>query len=377
MYKPIFVSTLGRGMNRFIVVASILLMLSCRDRFSMYPIRSIEQPSEKSDRIVEDFLNNSLEKYPSNVELGVERLKYFQKKGWSTEAEQLMSNLLKLDSANYNISELATDYYLSQGELDKALIYADRAEILGAQSAGFYQMKAQLFSQLGEYDQAIDYINKAILINRSDFSAYYTKGKIYLTLGDTLSGLKFLEMSLSHYRTRHEVLYEISDIYESMGEYARAEELIVAAMQYAPESEKLIIKRAGIQKNGQRFVDAKQTLWKSFSQNEAHLESGMALSYLYFELTNYDSAIAVSNMVQTRDTSWIEPVLLNARAYDKKYFLTTALRNYEKVIELDSTHEEAQSEMQKVLGKIAYLRKLREAKEAMPVFDFMAPKKNK
>lgn len=357
------------------VLLSFILISGCGERFSRYPI-PFDEASYEDLQGIELFLEKQIKNDPNNVAAGIEKLKLEQKAGWKKDSENLVQTLLKTDSASAVIRELAADYYLNRNMISTSLRHANMAEELGANSASFYQLKAILFSRLDKYDEAIDYTNKAILINRSDYNSYYTKGKIYLALKDTASALRFMEISLKQDRSNTDLLYQICNLYQQRGQYATALNLINEAIELDQANEQLNIKKAGILQDMKDFMAAKRILWTSFYEDVAHTKSGLTLGKLFYDRSNYDSAIVLSNLLTQRDSTFIDAILLRARAYDRKYFLNNAASNYEMLLSIDSTHQEAQEEMQKVKGKIAYLRRLREARESMPVFDIIAPKKN-
>lgn len=359
-----------------LALALFILCSSCGERFSLYPIPNADQNPIDTKKEVGRFLDKSLSENPDNVDIAIQKLRYLKEEGWVSDSRVFVDRYLEKDSLNQVLHELAADFYISRNMLGTALRQANAAEALGANSPDFYDMKAVLFSRLGKYKEAIDYINKAILLNRSDYSAYYTKGKIYLTLKDTLSALKFMETSLEYNRDDHELLYEISDIYEGKKDYTQAMQLIDRAIQEKPSMESLQIKKASIQLSSGAATEGKRTLKSTFHMNESHMESGYKLAKLYFDEGIYDSTILIANSLIGRDSIALEALLLKARSFNKKYFYNNAVQNYKMLLAIDSTNQEAREEMRKVNGKIAYLRKLKETRASMPVFDLVSPKKN-
>lgn len=355
-------------------LVAVLVLFSCESRFSNYAIRNAVSESGEYQREAARYIDENLEEYPENLDLAILKLKLLKEQGWPEESFVFLKNTISLDSAHATVLEMAADFHLSQLNLDPALFYAGLAEKNGAQSARFYQLKSRIYNEMGEYDRAIDYINKAILINRSDFKSYYDKGKIYLSFGDTISGLKFMRRGLSQFRNNHEVLYEVSDIYEKTGQYDEALNLIDEAISFAPDSEKLRIKKAEILLGQNRTEEAKSVLLASVSEDSTRVDSGIQLGKIHLKQLKFDSAIVIAQRILNVDSLFTEALLIKARAYDGKGFLISSLNNYNQILSIDSLHEEAVNESEKVKRKRAYLQKLKEEQEAIPTFDFFLQK---
>lgn len=350
-----------------------LALFSCESRFSKYAIHDATNRADHQEETAQ-YIEKSLEENPDHASVAVLKLKLLKSADWPEESFAFLKEVISKDSANATVLELAADFHLSQPNLDPALYYAGLAEKNGAQSAGFYQLKSRIYNEMGEYDRAIDYINKAILINRSDFKSYYDKGKIYLSFGDTISGLKFMRRGLAQYRNNHEVLYEVSDIYEKIGQHNEALNLIDEAISFAPDSEKLKIKKSKILLGQDKIAEAKQILSASFMEDSTRVGSGIELGNIHLDQSRYDSAIVMADKTLAVDSLLIGAWLLKARAYDGKGFLISSLNNYTQVLSIDSLHEDARNESEKVKRKRAYLQKLKEEQEAIPTFDFFLQK---
>lgn len=328
-----------------------------------------------SEELSLDDINDALYKYPNSMDLKVQKLKLLSEKDWETTTDDFVERILENDPYNQKAYELISKYYISKNQIEKAFEVATKAENNGANTSSFYELKSLLHNRIGDYTKSIDYINKAILLNRSNFQYYYTKGKIYLNLRDTISAIKFMKRSLSHFKNNFKVLYETSDLYEKSYQFEEAEKLILDAITYAPNVEKLKIKYAEILMGQGKLQQAKIVLWEAFGTNNYNINSALMLSDIFLASYQYDSVIKVSKQILDIDSTNIYALHKSAISYDKKGLLSSSITNYKRVLEQDSLFENAKEEMRKVMSKRAYLQKLKDRRAAMPVFDIVAPKK--
>ncbi|MDP4680455.1 MAG: hypothetical protein NWS46_08835 [Cyclobacteriaceae bacterium] len=363
--------------NYFVKLLFVLVLFSCENRFSKYAVPKIDELKTYDQSKVNAYIRENMKQFPNNIDFIIYKLRILKDRDWPIGSNSEINTALLIDSLNTSVLELAADLYVNRKEYDEALGFAAKAEKLGANSAIFYQLKSQIYNGKGQYDRAIDYINKAILINRSDYKSYYDKGKIYLSFGDTISGLKFMNTGLAHYKNNHEALYEVSDIYEKIGHYTESEKLINEAIYFAPKNEKLRIKQSEIYNNQGKKIEAKEVLKTYFHEDSTSLESAMNLGNIYFELLDFDSAILVLDQINSYDSLNLGALLLKAKSYDMKGFYNNSISNYEQVLSVDSSYQDAKLEWEKVSRKRAYLQKLKKEREAVPSFDFIIPTKKK
>ena len=112
-------------------------------------------------------------------------------------------------------------------------------------------------------------------------------------------------------------------------------------------------------------------------EDSTRFDSGVLLADLYRKMFAYDSALKISNLILETDSMNLDALLVRARTYDQRGFFTSAIHNYEQVLAIDSLHQDARVEWEKVKRKRAYLQKLKEEQEAIPTFDFFIQRKEK
>ena len=100
------------------------------------------------------------------------------------------------------------------------------------------------------------------------------------------------------------------------------------------------------------------------------------LADLYQDQGLTDSSLMISDNLLSMDSTIISEHIRQGQLYDQKNFLSRSLESYNRALALDSTSELALSGRLKVWRKLAYLRELREAKEQLPQFQSLTPKKN-
>lgn len=155
--------------------------------------------------------------------------------------------------------------------------------------------------------------------------------------------------------------------------------------------------------------EAEQWLKKQVSLDSTQFDFSLLLAELYYAQQREDEAIAIfeklheqqllqasrfllSHYQSTNDLSatfnYADEILLfdslntnalnhKAWVFDRRGYYASALQYYEKSLAIDSLNQEASIGVEKVEGKIAYLRKLKERRDSAPRLEFTVPKRKK
>lgn len=356
------------------VILSILIFISCSDQYSKYAL-PLENSLVALDQVNGyDNIDEALEDFPNSQKIIIQKLKVHKQNNWDTTSEEI-KYLLSSSNKNLIVYQLAAEYFLAVNNIEEALSLTTLVEENGAKGADFYELKSLIYSKLRKYTEAIDYINKAIFLNRSDFKSYFTKGRIYLNLKDTVSAIKYMKLGLNKYQKNYTVLYEVSDLYEKTKQYDQAEGVILEAISYAPNEEKLKLKYAEILIGQNKKPKAKSTLREAFLLNKSNVKIGLKLSDIYIQNKKYDSAILITDQVLLEDSTNLFALRNKAYSFGKKGYYNSSIINYKMVLSQDSLFENAKEELDKVLANRAYLQKIKDRRAAMPIFENVAPKK--
>jgi len=353
------------------ILASWIILPSCQERFGLNPIRVLTDENLAIDKS-EVYLLQAKEK---NKEYYRQFLLVKKSRGWKEFETSDLKKIIPLHTTDLTICLLLLEYYLHLHDFTMASLLAEQAEALGARSAEYFINKATLYTALHQYDRAIDNINKALLLNPSDFSIYLQKGNIYLSYGDTTSAIHFIGESFANNQRESGILYQLSSLYALTHQAQKAQSLIDEALLSNPSNVRMLAVKAELQEAQNDFAGAMDTYRELLALQKPG--AGLALAKIYFQQQIYDSAIYYADKTLAMDTVSLDALLIKANAFDQKGYFSSALLNYEQILTIDSTHQQAIEGVKKVDRKIAYLRKSREARAAIPRFDFAAPAKKK
>lgn len=360
--------------SRYLVtVAAVLLCLllgSCDQRIGNAPI-----PEQLSQGNMMGEIDLVVDKKLSKFEINelIQYLKLHEQAGWRGINEKEISDCISVFGNNSNLLELVSDFYLARGDIDKAIFYTVKAEDNGANSAEFYKKKANVHKAINEYSIAIDYLNKAVLLNKNDPDIYLLKGDIYLKLEDSISALKYKEEAFYHDSSRYDIAFDLAHIYESVDEYNKAFLLADHLISVSYEVETVGFLIVKLLRHEENHLEANQKLASMLE--EGTIKAGEQLLTFFMVQNLYDSAIHYSAKILLQDSINMTALEAKAASFDEKGYFTSALMYYNQMLAIDSLNKEANEGVRKVNGKIAYLRKLREQREAIPTFDFATEKK--
>lgn len=345
---------------------------SCDRRFSAEPVfgeYSAIEPLAESVEI------SQIQPTDFSINDAIQYLKIYERMNWEELTEEELMRWNEEFPENAMILELTSDFYLSHGDIDQALSYNSKAESHGAQSVDFYKKRSKIFAAKDDYGLAIDYINKAVAINGSDPDIYLSKGEVYLKFGDSLSALTNKRHAFSNDSTRLDIAADLAYLFAHNKESNKAFEIIkwLEFNNYKPV-EMSNLKASLYRQVGNSQLANKQ-LGDLLAQGET--EAGLSLLKFFRQKNKYDSIIHYATKILELDSLSLPAMEAKAFSFDRKGYFSSALLYYNQMLNIDSLNEEALKGVRKVNGKIAYLRQLREQREAIPTFDFASPDNKK
>ncbi|MFY0625444.1 MAG: tetratricopeptide repeat protein [Reichenbachiella sp.] len=343
----------------------------CQTPVSQSPI-----PNELStDSAILD-LQYLLEKNNSDSEeASILLMKEWQSSNWYAADSTVVRRLTDTYAENNLICELGASYYLEQGNLKKAIALTEKILASGTVSLSFYRLMSSLASSQKHFDLAIDYINKALLINVKDAALYADKGNVYLQFGDSLSALTYLRKAFEMNDELDGIGYKIAEIYYMQGEYMEAESLLSELLEKDSINKRNQFLLAQIHFDNNKEPLAIEVFKEMLNQRD--LEAGNYLLKHFEKNGMLDSIFYYANKIIEIDSLNVSALNQKAKFFDKRGYYPSAIVYYNKTLAIDSLNKEAIAGVSKVEGKIAYLRKLKEQREATPRIEFAVPKKMK
>lgn len=347
----------------------LFILFGCDQRFGTerQPAASVRVEAAEVSVLLTERESRSLDTHGV-----IQYLKLHEQTQWSQISEEEINDWVVKFDQHPEVLELISDYYLNQENLDLAYLYNSMAETYGAKSADFYKKRAKIHAAMEKYGLAIDYINKAVMINGSDPDVYLSKGDIYLSLKDSASALSYREQAFAQDSSRLDIAKDLAYLFAGASKEARSHELASWLIGQDYEVNDMVDLKATLyRKSGQHAL---ANLLLKTLLDSGYTTAGHALVKHFRQINQHDSIIYYATKVLQQDTINLSAMGAKAYSFDAKGYFSSALIYYNQMLNIDSLNEEALEGIRKVNGKIAYLRKLREQREAIPTFDFAAPK---
>lgn len=290
-------------------------------------------------------------------------------------------------------------YTYDQGDLRKALDHAKKAIQLDDENALYYYLVAQIYASLEENNEALDnalksyslgYVNPElqILISQqyyakeeieksreflnvvlrkkpNDPSVTFLKARMLLQDHDTVSAIDWINKTLSIDSTYTEAMERKAEIEiagDNLEEAIRIRERIY---QINPENITNMYTVGTLQLELKNYDEATKWFKEVIKKDSTHLSSYLQLAEIKLENYQYDSSRFYSEIALQYDSAFNDARLIIARSYDKQYMYSRALEVYQNILARDSTFEIATIEMEQLLKKIAYLRRIQQRQDSV------------
>lgn len=351
-----------------IVCCTVLLFQGCEKRFGNVPVQQMDIAAETPSQSIK-VSSKQLSTFDIN-EL-IQYLQMHERVDWENTSEEELLDWLSQYQKNAELLELVSDYYLAKEDLTKALHYNSMAEDYGANTTEFYKKRASIYAALGRNGLAIDYINKAVMINGNDPDIYLLKGEVYLSLGDSISALKYKLQAYQQDSSRLDIARDLAFLYAHARNYSQSRALVTLLNEADYEATEINFLNVELYREEQKNQEANQLLDEMLTAGD--LVAGDSLIGFFEQHTMYDSVIFYATKLLEIDSLNVGALEAKAISFDHKGYYASALQYYQHILAIDSLNEEGLEGVRKVKGKIAYLRKLRERREAIPTFDFASP----
>ncbi|MGK7390211.1 MAG: tetratricopeptide repeat protein [Candidatus Cyclobacteriaceae bacterium M2_1C_046] len=295
----------------------------------------------------------------------------------------------------YRLARLTYD----QGNAVQALAYAEKAVQLDDENAFYYYLLAQVNASLGKSKEALDnalksyslgyvnpelqiiisqqyyaekeygkgerFLDAAIRKKQNDPSVTFLKAVLMLQKNDTTAGLQWIEKTLA-------IDSAYTDAIERKAKIAMAQKNIQEAISLREKIYTLEPKNTenlytlGVLNLEITQYDAAEEWFRQLVQLDANnLSAYLQLSEIKLEKRQYDSVRFYAEKALQYDQSFDDVRLLIARSYDRQYRYNQALEVYQEILSRDSTFEIAIVEMEQLLKKIAYLRRVRQKQDSI------------
>ncbi|MBL3658248.1 tetratricopeptide repeat protein [Fulvivirga sediminis] len=345
---------------RILLIFIPLITISSCVKYSRDPMETLEMKVDTDQTL--EYLQDLESDYASEPQLYYQLARTYYQKGNYAAADNNIKKAINLAEGN-------PDYYYLEGKVQQKLNHSNRAikslltaEALGMKSFDLYRILATEYLNESQVDKAKASVERLLQLEQTG-EGYRLKGDVMLVMNDTTDAIENYDKALklnSKETASHLRLY---DIYARQQLYDKAEYHIDKLLQISPKKTAYIENKAYLLSNTDR-LDTAKLLYKTLVEERGELKDLYNLANTFYKMREYDSAQLVSNKAYEEDNSFLAARLITARSLDKQRQYQLAIQTYEEILAKDSTNNLAQTELEVLRRKVAYLWRLQQEKQS-------------
>ncbi len=363
-----------RRFSKNLVLVSLVLTISCQQQDRSYPLVEVPEVGAAFYQSSLTEAERLVEADPDNPDAYYKKAIYLEAVGRIDEALSTVKQAINLDPA--------PDYLLKEaqllehtGDYETALARVSRAQILGGDYPDLWHLMAKLNYLQGNLNSALSEVNQALLKYPESLTYYCTKGKIEWALNDTLKALESFSNSVTSPETSYESLKYLALINQSTGDFEKAFAYLDQNLKEYPKDREVLLHKGKLfSENGQ--YDSALVVFHYLSVTDStDIEPLYQSAVAHFHKRWYDSTLYYAQKALQIDDHHLPSLLAEARVYDRRTYYGTSMRKYGEILAIDSTYQPAVEELAKLKGKVAYLQKIRQDREANLQVETISPTK--
>lgn len=363
--------------NIFLVfMMGAILLSGCDIEISNDRIPDIPVINEDFQKKTIAYLKKVIEKDEDNADAYYKLGKIYHEQNENKQALWNISQALKYDSTKSVYLVLYASVNLALNQTEVARKTAAKVEKMENYPYELYRLMAMISFQDSNYVKARDYLNKELLFNPDNFQALQLKAKVHLALRDTASAEENYLKSIvvrPDYKSSYD---ELMQLYEITGQSQKAVAFVKKyTSEWTNKDINTLMKEATIYRSTGNVDLSKAILKGILEKDSAYYHAYIELASISETENRIDSVEYYLKTAITVKEDFHEARLELARLFDKTRRYYSAMAEYQKILEFDPEHNLAAEELQKIKGKIAYLRKIEEEKQERPALVPLAPKK--
>ena len=355
-----------------VLIWALVLLPGCDFQYAK---NKMEYPSydAATNQTVLGAINEELKDRPNDGSLLKRKVRFLESAEWPEESIGTIEKALEALPDDGELHYIKARFHLAKKELTPAIIEMGRAGRLGYLTAEYFSVYARVLLRAGEIEEALKQANRFQQLDPDNYRSDYLKGRIYYELGDTTKALSSFTKAFERQSDDDDLNLLLMDVYLSRKDTASFNQIV---RNSKTEDEEWLMKIGDLRRKYGDSNGALENFKEALNINPGHLEAMLSIANEYYGQSVYDSSIHYSRIAIGFDSLSLNARLIHARSYDNKYFYSEAIEEYQALLTIDSTYQNASSELKEVYRKVAYLRRLKEEKEAVPQFDFGPARKS-
>ncbi len=337
----------------------VTVMMQCVPRSN----DSIEDVSTENIRLVMEYLGDVVKSDPSNSKAYF-RIAMLQKENQNPEkALQAIDRAIQIEYADPKYFLTKGDILTDLGNAQEAIEWLLKAEAAGDKNRDLYRLLAQNYLKMDRPDMARNAVDRLLRIDDRDLS-HVLAGKAYLELGDTTLAINQFKQAILRNADNISAHSGLADIYEAQGDLKTAEEELDIALALE-NGNLLFLRKKGELLSARQSYDSALQLYKNIAALQPEHKSYLDLATIFYRMGHFDSTLLTLDQPLLNDHYYEEVLLLKARAKNEVRDYSEAILLYSQILEKDSTHNLATTELDKLRRKVSYLQRQEQRRRAL------------
>ncbi len=309
-------------------------------------------------------INIATQKYPRTSTNFYKKGLILWNLGHRKEALQSISRAVKMNEGVGEYHLFLAQTYVENDSMVAAFDAAKKAESLGLDTLALNVLLADLYLQDKKAENALTNIDNALTKDDANAENHLRRGKILLAMAKPSDAEQSLLKSLSLDKENTEASKALADIYLHRNDFENALVYINQNLSKTPKDNDFLYKKAVALSNTGQATEAIGLFRQVVVQNDSYASAFSQLGTVYYQKRRLDSARYFANRALKLEGKDIDAMLTLARVADRKKGYWVALKHYEDILAIDSTHVPTVEEHKKLKGKIAWLNFLSKNKAA-------------
>lgn len=274
----------------------------------------------------------------ANYQLFSKRSRLYLKKGQVDQAFRDLSYAIDMNPTDPELFILLGDIYFIIGKKDNCLSSYRKAAELDPESETPLLKLAETHLILKEYDQASSYISRTLLLNINNPVAYYLKGIQEVEIGDTVSALLDLKIAGNLDTTYYESFMQIGVLYNAMND-SLAIDYYKLALKAIPDEGRALFLLGVSYQNNNNFEQALETYQKITSLYPSNQFAFFNTGYIYMvEMMDFENAKEAFRRAIAIDPNYVDAVYNLGRIFEETGEYDLAKTQYRQALELETNY---------------------------------------
>lgn len=361
-------------MKKYIIpICAAAVLFSCRTNYSDHAMTEVHQIDAAYKEQWVETLDKKIKASPGEEETYYRKALVMVELGKKDEAVSLLNQAIEREPETGKYHLLMARLQHERGNKEDALKESRLAESLGMERPELYLTLSQIHLDMNEVASARETISRARALNPTDYRVRLQHGLTLLAEQDTAEAARVIRQSIAA-NPSDKAYAALVDIALYQRELDTAFFYLNKRLETAPENRELLMQKASLFKETGVYDSAKQLMHRLIALDTTETAYYLELSSIHFKTYRYDSTIFYANKALESEQYNKEALLTLARVYDRRGWYGAAVENYKKILDVDSTDQAVQAELDKLYGKLAYLRRLEREKQQIENLKTIQPK---